>query len=150
MYRTGSAPVIHTPLPNVSITSTASTSAKGFSPRASGKGRYSYVYTNTSPPPPQACLWRRERGGCELNGDVAHCAGGVSAMATVSWSAPVISDAENADSNPPMCHGAVGELVRILFTRNAAGICHLRGWPPYSEKFLRYTSFIRRFVNPWG
>ena len=119
-------------LPNVSTTSTAPTSAKGFSPRAGGKGRYSYVYTNTSPPSPQACLWRRERGRCEMDGSVAHRAGGVSATVTVSLSAPV-SDAENANSNPPMCHGAVGELVRILFTRNTASICHMRDWSPYSE-----------------
>jgi hypothetical protein len=52
-----------------------------------------------------------------MDGSVAHCAGGVSATATVSWSAPVISNAENANSNPPMCHGAAGEQVRILFTR---------------------------------
>jgi hypothetical protein len=43
-----------------------------------------------------------------MDGSVAHCAGGVSATETISWSAPVISDGENANSYPPMCHGAVG------------------------------------------
>ena len=50
-----------------------------------------------------------------MDGSVAHCAGGVSATETISWSAPVISNAENANSNPPMCHGAVGE--------NKSGFC---------------------------
>lgn len=102
-------------LPNVSTTSTAPISAKGFSLPHQRKRPILLVYTNTSPPSPQVCPWRKERRRCEMDGSVAHCAGGVSATETISWSAPVISNAENANSYPPMCHGAVGE--------NRSGFC---------------------------